>query len=239
MTTHTATVTPSALGLRNVRLLAGVEQAALESLAQQCRWKRFNGGQRVTSRESDDRDVYLIVSGKVRITAFSAAGRQVTFRDIGAGDWFGDLAAIDGRSRSADVDALEDSLLASLRPAQFRDLLQAHRVVCDRVLDRLVTLVRDLTDRVFDFSTLGVQNRVHAELLRLAKEAGVERNVAKIVPAPKHSDLAGKVSTYREQVTRELSTMAKQGLLKRSDGALVILDVARLERIVQEVRRSA
>jgi len=106
-------------------------------------------------------------------------------RDIGAGDWFGDLAAIDGRSRSADVDALEDSLLASLRPVQFRDLLQAHRVVCDRVLDRLVALVRDLTDRVFDFSTLGVQNRVHAELLRLAKEAGVERNVAKIVPAPK------------------------------------------------------
>ena len=99
--------------------------------------------------------------------------------------------------------------------------------------------MRDLTDRVFDFSTLGVQNRVHAELLRLAKEAGVQDNVARIEPAPKHSDIAGKVSTYREQVTRELSAMVKQGLVQRCDGALVIPDVSRLERIVSEVRRSA
>jgi hypothetical protein len=76
-------------------------------------------------------------------------------------------------------------------------------------------------------------------LLRLAREAGVEGNTAVIQPAPKHSDLASKVSTYREQVTRELSAMVKQGLLQRRDGALVIPDVARLERIVQEVRRSA
>ena len=82
----------------------------LEELAQQCRWRRFPAAQRVISREAQDHDVYLIVAGKVRITAFSAAGRQVTYRDIGAGDWFGDLAAIDGASRSADVGAVEDTL---------------------------------------------------------------------------------------------------------------------------------
>ena len=236
---QTSAVKPSALGLRSVKLLAGVPAPSLEELAQQCRWRRFPSGRRVISREAQDHDVYLIVSGKVRITAFSVAGRQVTFRDIGTGDWFGDLAAIDGRSRSADVDALEDTLLASMTPALFRRLLHEHPSVCDRVLDRLVSLVRDLTDRVFDFSTLGVQNRVHAELLRLAKEAGVQDNVARIEPAPKHSDIAGKVSTYREQVTRELSAMVKQGLVQRCEGALVIPDVSLLERIVSEVRRSA
>ena len=236
---QTVAVKPSALGLRSIKLLQDVAPPALEELAQQCRWRRFPVGQRVISREADDHDVYLIIGGKVRITAFSGAGRQVTYRDIATGDWFGDLAAIDGRSRSADVDALEDTLLASMSPTLFRRLLHEHPIICDRVLDRLVSLVRDLTERVFDFSTLGVQNRVHAELLRLAKQAGIEDNVARISPAPKHSDIAGKVSTYREQVTRELSAMAKQGLVRRSDGALVIPDVARLERIVAEVRRSA
>lgn len=230
-------VTPSAVGLRSVRLLAGIENEKLTTLAQQCHWRRFTAGQRVTSRQTGDRDVYVIVGGKVRITAFSAAGRQITFRDIGAGDWFGELAAIDGRFRSADVEALEDSVLASMQPAVFRRLLHEHPAVCDRVLDRLVSVVRDLSDRVFDFSTLGVQNRVHAELLRLAKEAGIERNTARLEPAPKHSEIASKVSTYREQVTREVSTMVKQGLLQRVERALIIPDVARLEQIVAEVRR--
>ncbi len=236
--TNSASVAPSALGLQSVRLLDGLETAVLESLAQQCRWRRYTAGQRVISREAPDHDVYLIVSGRVRITAFSGAGRQVTYRDIGAGDWFGDIAAIDGRVRSADVDALEDTLMASMTPATFMRLLHEYPAVCDRVLTRLVGLIRDLTDRVFEFSTLGVQNRVHAELLRLAKQAGTGGNTVRLDPAPKHSDIASKVSTYREQVTRELSAMVKQGLLQRSGKCLVIPDVTRLERIVADVRRS-
>jgi CRP-like cAMP-binding protein len=156
-----------------------------------------------------------------------------------AGDWFGDFSAIDGLCRSADVVAMEDTLLASMPPASFRRLLQEHPKVCERMLLRLVACVRDLTDRVFDFSTLGVQNRVHAELLRLARLAGVNGNTARIDPAPKHTDIAGQISTYREQVTRELSAMVKQGLVQRDGRALVMPDVARLERLVAEVRRSA
>ena len=230
---------PSALGLRGVKLLEGIQGEALEALAQQCRWRRYPAGRRITSRDSPDHDVYLIVAGKVRITAYSLTGRQVTYRDMEAGEWLGDLAAIDGQSRSADVDALEETVLASMTPAQFMRLLHDHPVVCERVLRRLVTLVRNLTERVFEFSTLGVQNRVQSELLRMAKEAGVQGNRARLDPAPKHSEIASKVGSYREQVTRELSAMAKQGLLQRSDRALVITDVARLERIVAEVRQSA
>ena len=231
--------TPSALGLRSVTLLEGLSGDELTALAQQCHWRRYRAAQRVTSRDSGDRDVYLIVAGKVRITAFSGAGRQVTFRDMAAGNWFGDLSAIDGRSRSADVEALEDTVVASMQPAVFRRLIHEHPKVCDRVLDRLASLVRDLSDRVFDFSTLGVPNRVHAEILRLAREAGITRNSARLEPPPKHSDIASKVSTYREQVTRELSAMVKQGLLERATGALVVPDVARLEKLVEEVRRLA
>ena len=229
---------PSILGLKRVRLLEGVPAPALEQLAQQCRWRRVPAEQNVITRAALDQDVYLIIAGRVRVTSFSASGRQVTFRDIPAGNCFGDFAAIDGLSRSADVVALEDTLVASMSPAVLRALLHEHPAVCDRMLHRLVALVRELTERVFDLSTLGVQNRVHAEILRLAREAGVEANSARIDPAPKHAEIANQVSTYREQVTRELSAMAKQGLVQRAGHALVIPDVARLEKMVAEVRRA-
>ena len=230
---------PSALGLRSVKLLEGVSAEALEDIARQCRWRRFAAGQQVISRDATDSDVYLIVSGHIRVTAFSASGRQVGYGEMHTGQWFGDFAAIDGLSRSADVVAIEETLVASMNPALFRSLLHAYPQVCDRMLLRLVACVRELTDRVFDFSTLGVQNRVHAELLRLAKQAGIKDNTAHIDPAPKHSDIAGRISTYREQVSRELSEMAKQGLVQRSGSALLIPDVERLEQLVSEVRWSA
>jgi CRP-like cAMP-binding protein len=107
------------------------------------------------------------------------------------------------------------------------------------MLLQLASLVRGLTERVIDLSTLGVQNRIHAELLRLAREAGVTGNTARIDPAPKHSDVASRVSTYREQVTRELSALVKAGILERGEHALVIRDLARLERLVEDVRGTA
>ena len=232
-------VTPSALGLRSVKLLEGLAPDVLEELARLCAWRRYAAHARIISREAADNDVYLVVSGEVRVTAFSAGGREVMFRDIRAGDWFGDFAAIDGHARSADVVACVDTLVATLKPALFWRLIDEHASVRHCTLKRLVSMMRELTERVYDFSTLGVQNRVHAELLRLAREAGVKDNVATIDPAPKHTDIAAHISTYREQVTRELSAMGKQGLTRRVGQALIVTDVGRLERIVSEVRRTS
>lgn len=230
---------PSSLGLRSVALLDGLSAERLDALARECAWRRCAPEQQIISREADDRDLYLIVAGRVRVTTYSAGGRQVTFRDIGAGDYFGEVAAIDGEPRSADVIALESTLVASMPPAVFWRLAREEPLVAERMLLRLASLVRGLSERVIDLSTLGVQNRIYAELLRLARETGITGNAARIEPAPKHADIASRVSTYREQVTRELSALVKMGILERGDHGLVIRDVARLERLVEEVRSAA
>ena len=234
-----ATVQPSALGLRNVKLLHGLSQERLHILAAQCAWRSVEPGQAIVARNSRDRDVHFVVGGRVRVTTFSAGGRQVTFRDEEAGEMFGALAAIDGKPRSADVLALDTVLVASLTPQAFRELIAAEPMVRERVLQRLAELVRQLSERVIELSTLGVQNRIHAELLRLARQSGAPGNRARLDPAPKHADIASQVSTYREQVTRELSALARQGLLAKEGHALVLPDLARLERMVAEVRAEA
>lgn len=232
-------VQPSSLGLRGIALLEGLAAERLEALARECAWRNYAADQRVISREAADRDLYLIVSGRVRVTTYSAAGRQVTFRDFGAGEHLGEVAAIDGLPRSADAVALESSLLASMPAATFRRLLREEPAVAERLLRDFAGLVRRLSERVIDLSTLGVHQRLHAELLRLARAAGVAGNSARLEPAPKHAALAGQVSTYREQVTRELSALVKAGVLGKDGRALVVRDVRRLEKMVEEVKSSA
>jgi CRP-like cAMP-binding protein len=129
--------------------------------------------------------------------------------------------------------ALSSGLLASLSPDAFRALLRAEWSVNERVLCRLTGLVRELTDRVLDVSNLNVHQRVCRELLRLARANGAAGNHARIEPAPKHADLASVLSTYREQVTRELSSLARLGVVTREAGALVIGDLAALERYAE------
>lgn len=229
-------VQPSILGLRGIALLDGVPDERLAALARECTWRRFEPGQRIISRNAPERDVYLLVSGRVRITLYSASGRQVTFRDEDAGAIIGDVAAVDDGPRSADAVALDDVLLACLPAAGFMRLLADQPIVAQRFMRRLTGLIRLLSDRVVELSTLGVQNRIHAELLRLAQVAGADGNEARLAPAPKHADIASQVSTYREQVTRELSALTRSGLLAKEAGALVIRDLARLERMVQDSR---
>lgn len=226
----------SSLALRRVELLHGLSGERLDALAQDCRWHAVEAGRPVVVREDGRADVYFLVSGKVRATTYGSNGRQVTFRDLAAGDCFGELSAIDGGPRSVDIVTLASSVLASLSPAAFAQLLRDEPAVAGRVMQRLAALVRQLSERVVELSTLGVQNRLHGELLRQARAAGVAGNQAVIEPAPHHAELAGLISTNREQVTRELGALQRQGVIDKRGRALAVLDVARLQAMVDEVR---
>jgi len=226
----------SSLGLRAVQLFEGLPQERLDALAQACRWRSLPVGRLLVQRAEHERDVHFVIDGQIRVTIFALNGRQLTFREIGAGGHFGELAAIDGEPRSADVLTLQSSLIASLGADDFRRLLQEEDVVADRVMRGLCRLVREISERVIDLSTLGVQNRVHAELLRLAREAGCTGNESRIDPAPTHADMASRISTNREQVTRELNALQQRGLLAKDGKALVLRDVEQLARMVAEVR---
>ena len=96
----------------------------------------------------------------------------------------------------------------------------------------LAALVRQLSDRVIDLSTLGVQNRVHAELLRLVRGSRHRRQPG---AAGSRSRPASQISTNREQVTRELNALRRDGVLAKDGKALVVADVQRLVSLVAEV----
>ena len=224
--------------LARVALLAGLPPAAIAALVTECGWRTYERGADIIGQESDDTNVYFIAEGQVRVTIFARSGREIAFRDLGEGTGFGELSAIDGLARSASVVALRDTVLASIPRVRFWSLLRNHHSVTERLLKQLTALIRNLTERVVDYSTLAVRNRIQAELVRMAREAGVSANRSLITPAPRHADIASRVATTREAVARELNRLARQGILERRRGALAVLDVRQLVDLVDKVRGS-
>lgn len=220
--------------LEDIDLLSGLPRTELEALAKRCRWRRFAADEQVLAHLDAGTDVLFLVEGRLRVSLYSSSGKEVSFEDLDAGQVFGELAAIDRKGRSASVFTLEPSNVAFLDAASFMELLRTHFTVAHRVMMGLCRLVRRLDERVFEFSTLTVSNRIHAELLRLAG-GDARMQTAAISPAPRHADIASRVSTHREAVTREMNVLARAGVLKQERDALHILDLPKLARMVHEV----
>jgi TolB-like protein/CRP-like cAMP-binding protein/Flp pilus assembly protein TadD len=221
----------SLLGLQKVDLFKGLDSYSLREIAAQCKWTRCKRNEYVIRREGIDRDVYFVIAGMVRVAAAAGRGRRIIFRDVPAGEVFGEHSAIDGRARFADVLALRESLLVSMSPEVFRAILANHTSVRERLLRRLTGSVRELADRLLELGAQPVQRRIWVEMLRFARLAGVEENRSRLEPAPTHYDIASRVGTSREQVTRELSRLVRQGLLERAGRTLLLRDVGALERL--------
>ncbi|NBC31375.1 MAG: cyclic nucleotide-binding domain-containing protein [Alphaproteobacteria bacterium] len=218
-----------------VPLFASLSPDSRARLAAACSWHRFNAHETIIDQADEGRDVYFVVSGKVRVVVYSLSGRELSFSDLGPGGCFGELAAIDGRPRSAAVVALADTMVAGLSGSQFLQVVSETPPLAVAMLTHLAGLVRRSTERIVDLSTLAANNRVHAEVLRLA---GLERrgNEAVIRPIPTHSEIAGRVSTTRETVARVFGDLGRMGLVERRSDRLVIRDFARLQAMVTEVR---
>lgn len=235
---------PALSGLRGIAILQGLDDDVLQEVARACRFQLVRARQTVMSRADTDRDCCLVLSGRLRVVALSPNGREVSFRDAGAGETLGEMAALDGQPRSATVVALQESLLARIGAADLKTLLREHWPVCERLLLHLARTARALTERVYELTTLSVQQRLCAELLRLAVDAGapiaagVRSTRLVLRPAPSHGEMAGRIGCTREQVAREMGELARQGVIRcerkpgRESEAIAIEDVRRLaERI--------
>jgi CRP-like cAMP-binding protein len=222
--------------LAKIELLGALTQAERSAVERRCKWKHFARDEQIIDRQTESTDIYFVASGGVRIVNYSLAGREITFDDIVAGGYFGELAALDGAPRSASVVATSPTLTASLDAAAFREVLETHPPIALALLQRLARVIRQSTGRIMDLSSLGAHNRIYAELLREARAAGMNGNRAAIRPIPVHADLAGRVSTTRETVARVLNELARKRIVQRESGALIILDVGRLSAMVEEFR---
>ncbi len=219
--------------LRRVAFFSGLDEAAFRSLSDACHRRKFNARELVIGHKDQSFDVLFLLEGLARVSIYSPGGRQVSFRDIAPGAIFGELSAIDGEARSASVECVEACTAAIMPRQAFLRALGEHPAFMMAVMKHLTGQVRSLTARVFEFSTLAVRNRVQTELLRLAA-ACASGNEAILSPAPTHSEIASRISTHREAVTRELGWLEEKGFIAKEGRLLRVRDLAGLRKLVEE-----
>ena len=223
--------------LASIDLFRELDAASLGEVERRVRTRQFKPGQSVVGYQDDSHDLFFILSGRLKVTIYSEAGREVAFRELGPGQSFGELSALDGQPRSANVIALTDASVGSMTAPDFLTTIQHHAPVALATLRKLTILVRALSERVHEFSEK-VEVRICHELLRAARNSMLNGNMARISPNPKHAEIASRVNTHREAVTRLLGKLTKLGVVQRGRGELLIKDIHALESFARQLHGS-
>lgn len=219
--------------LDKIELLSELSPQERMDIAAKCVWRTYGANEQILERSTDSRDMYFVVQGSVNIVNYGVSGREVTYATVGEGQYFGELSAIDGRARSANVVASARCLLASLSPELFRDLLMQNPKIMMSVLQRLARIIRINDDRILDLSTLGAVQRVCQELLRMAEPDPVTPNSWLIYPMPTQSVIASRVSTTRETVARVLGQLGHEGMVLKKGKTLYLKDKGAIEDYIK------
>lgn len=218
--------------LRAIAYFKSLDDAAFAELAQQCAIREYGALELIIGHNDETFDVLFLLEGLARVSIYSAEGQRVAFRDVAAGTIFGELSAIDGHPRSASVEAVEPCVAAVMRRPQFLAAMANHPEFTMAVAKHLTAQVRVLTRRVFEFSTMAVRQRLWAELLRLAEAAAAGKRQALLSPPPTHAEIASRISTHREAVTREFAWLEAQGFIVKEGRALKVPDLEKLRGLV-------
>jgi CRP-like cAMP-binding protein len=221
------------------RLFRHMARDEIEALAPQVEHLHYGKGELIVQRLDESGGIHLLLKGALLANQYARSGREVGYRRISAGGYFGEISAIDGLPRSVNIMALEDVRVARLPQTLVQSLFERSPRFMRAILEDLANLTRALTDRLFELNAVSVACRVDIELLRMAASAGGDGREAVIQPCPTHAELAVLVGSQREPVTRELNRLAGLGIVSQTGRTLRILNLPALadeiERIGGEV----
>lgn len=220
--------------LRKIELFKSLDDEAFGLISSLVKWKRYRKGAEIIPYMGENDGVYFLASGCVRVIIFSFSGKEISYQELGPGEMFGELSAIDQLPRAANVIVLEPALIGIISGADYWSLIDRYPSVATATLKRLASMIRFLIDRVYQYGALDVKDRVRMEVLRLARESMSNEDTADIPNFPTHREIANRVNTHREAVTRELNELTRMGLVEQNQRVLTVKTVAGLTELLPE-----
>ena len=199
-----------------------------ESIARKASDRHFDTKAVILKQGDSAGATWLLIIGRAHALTYGPEGQLVLLHEYRRGDFFGAVAEASPAPEKADVVAVDDVRSAVFLALDFLALAEMHGCVGLAVSRMLLKQLHATADRMVERTTLSASGRVHAELLRLAR-LGDGRSVK---PVPVLSELAVRVNSTRETVSRTISALERRGIVRRDADALVIVARQRLEDMV-------
>ena len=188
------------------------------------RFKTFAPGEEIISAGDERDDIYFILDGEVKVIYLSPNGKDIWHNLLGPGTTFGEMAALTGRARNANVVAVRATHVAVVSRAEMMVLLKSDPSIAIWLLTEMAERLQQANEMIRALVAQSLSQRVRAELARLAQPVSEDAGLLAIEPAPNLSEIARRLNTDRENVSREVSALTARGILRKEADRIVILD---------------
>lgn len=211
--------------LRQVPLFRTLTPGEVDAIAAHAATHSYPRGNTILRKGDPASAMLIVLQGRVRVGITAADGREVSFRIMGPGEIIGELSLLDGQERSADVQALEASVLLAVEREHFLLLLRNSADLCLRLMSVLCDKLRRSTVSLEEAMLLNLSGRLWRHLQRMASEHGiVTPEGTRINIRLSQSELAALIGASREKVNRQLKSWESQGVIRQDGGYIILPD---------------
>ena len=209
--------------LQDIGLFSGLDEKELGRIENVMTIKTYPKNSMIVLEEEFGDTVYIVKSGTIKITRLNDEGKEVILALMGSGEFFGELAALDGEARSANALAQEECHLYLLHRSDFIDLLKHNTKISFTLLSELARRIRHSDQQIEALSLDDAEHRIGVCILNLAEDNGVIRKgQVTIQKLPFQQDIANMAGTSRETVSRVLKLLEEKGLVTKAGHTLTI-----------------
>jgi len=197
--------------------------------------RRFARGTTIISKGDPGSFMMAILVGRVRVSNVSSDGREVTLNVIGPGELLGEIALLDGKTRSADATATEDTTALVLERRHFLPFLLRHDSLVERLLVVLCDRLRRTSLALEELALFDLPARLARLLVKLAADYGrpLPEGGTRIDLKLSQRDISTLVASSRETVNKQLRVWREGGAIAQQDGYLVVLQPQMLQALFE------
>ncbi len=209
--------------LGQTRVFNHLDEAGCQAVAAEMRETTYSPGQVIFARGDEGRDVYLVLSGRVRLSVLTAEGRELSFAHAEEGALFGEIAMIDGGPRTADATAVNKVKAATLSRSAFERLIAKHPPISEAMLQFLCTRIREADQQLEAIALCPIEVRLARFFLAnaRARDADADSGEVSVPFTMSQSELALLIGASRPKVNTALSMLEANGALKRGKDTIV------------------
>lgn len=209
--------------LLSVPLFSDLSDSSISKISEKMVSRSYTKDQLILIEDNPGETFFIVAKGNVKVTRTSDDGREVILSILGEGDFFGEMSLLDGKTRSANVVALENTETLTLSRSDFLSILEMYPKIAIHLLDELTKRIRWSDQQIESLSLSDAEKRIAISLIRLAEELGtIRQGAVTIQNLPYQQDIANMAGTSRETVSRVFKLLEEQKFIVRQGRTLTI-----------------